>query len=197
MKHTIVKTYIALSLCAFVMGAVAQEFKPAADGGNTDNQAVEPEPVNVEGDTGIQAVQEIQAEADGGEAAHEDSKKNASMLIDDFIQEMDLSTIWDNKRKRMFITRAAQANCKDPAFSNQFVTLRETLVKRAILEAKGAIIKSINSTMSASDQLRVPGTDINAQLGEDYELAERKLEKAKSDLEKMLKDMGNAEIEAC
>ena len=116
MKRTIVKTYIVLSLCTFVMGVVAQEFKPAAEGGNTDNQAVEPEPVNVEGDTGIQAVQEIQAEADGGEAAHESVKKSASDLIDDFIQEMDLSTIWDNKRKRMFIKRVVQANCKDPAF---------------------------------------------------------------------------------
>ena len=157
MKRTIVKTYIVLSLCTFVMGVVAQEFKPAAEGGNTDNQAVEPEPVNVEGDTGIQAVQEIQAEADGGEAAHESVKKSASDLIDDFIQEMDLSTIWDNKRKRMFITRAAQANCKDPAFSNQFVTLRETLVKRAILEAKGAIIKSINSQMLDGGKVRRAG----------------------------------------
>jgi len=196
MKRTIVKTYIVLSLCTFVMGAVAQEFKPAADGGNTDNQAVEPEPVNVEGDTGVQAVQEIQAEADGGEAAHEDSKKTASELIDDFTREMRISKPWDSKRKRMFIKKDIAMNCKNPAFSYDFAELRETLVKRAILEAKGDVIKSIETEMSGADQLRMPGTDIYMELNGAYLEAERKLEIAKSDLEKMLKDMGDAEIEA-
>lgn len=51
---------------------------------------------------------------------------------------------WDPVKKRLFVVQTAEFTTKDPATDKSLYLVREAAMKRAVLQAKAAIIETIN-----------------------------------------------------
>jgi hypothetical protein len=147
--------------------------------------------VDLQGDAGVEAVQQAQEEP----PAKYVPNKTAEEQLQEFMQSKQWFSGWDEQKKRYFAISEAAMNLDEPTADKAFYLKREMLAKRAVLRAKAEIIQFIMTRMSAADRLSVPGTDVYAQLGEDYEAAEAKLRSQKDKIAKLLKEHNEAEAE--
>lgn len=152
------------------------EAKPAAADGKK---------VDVRKDAGIQAVQQAQSEPAPKYAAG----KGAQQHLAEFMTAKGWTIGWDPVKKRYFSIAVAADNCEDPAFDPQFCLKREILARMAILKAKAEIIRFINQEMSASEQLRYAGTDLNKKFAAELESLENKLDAQRPQLVVLLRDV--------
>lgn len=111
-------------------------------------------------DAGVALVTEAQE----AEAPVEKKFKNAKKVLDDIAAEKGWSEGWDEEKGRIIVVSDADFKSADPKNDKDFLAKREMAAKRAVLSAKVAIIEMINSEMSASEMLDMPGTDVNKQL---------------------------------
>ncbi len=181
---------LATAACGWSVRVSAQEAKPAAD---AEGSEAETAPViDLRGDAGVDAVQ--QAEQEPGPKFVPD--KTAEETLHEFVQSKKWNEGWDEQKKRYFVVSAVSMNLDEPAADKDFYLKREMLAKRAVLRAKAEIIQFINTKMSAADKLTIPGTDVNAQLGEAYNAAEASLRSQQGKIAKLLKEHDEAEAAA-
>ena len=111
----------------------------------------------------------VEAAQDAGPAPAARKFKNAKKVLSELADEKGWEEKWDEEKGRIITIAAADFTSKDPAHDKDFFAKREMAIKRAILEGKAAIIEMINTEMSASEKLDMPGTDVNRELGAEAE----------------------------
>jgi len=155
---------LAAGLALLALPAFAQDMAPAA--GSPAPMARE----TIAGvtDAGVETVLEAQQSAPapvppavpaGGEF------KNASKILKEAMKGKGWLDGWDEEKQRILVVGEADFNCADPASDPNFFALREMAAKRAILQAKAQIAEYVNSEISATEMLDIPGTDVHAVLG--------------------------------
>jgi hypothetical protein len=83
----------------------------------------------------------------------------------------------------------ASFDTKDPASDASFMIKRSMKAMEAKLDAKAKIIEAIHTTMSASEMVDVPGTDLNAQFDARRAENQAQLEEQKQVLAILLDDV--------
>ena len=193
MNHWI-SSLVVFSLFLGSQFAHAQEAEKA-DKPTTEPVAVDSEVtpvIDLRGDAGVDAVQ--QAEQEPGPKFV--PNKTAEETLQEFLKSKKWGEGWDEQKKRYFAVSSVSMDLDEPAADKDFYLKREMLAKRAVLRAKAEIIQFINSEMSASDKLVIPGTDVNAQFGEAYNAAEASLRAQQAKVAKLLKEYDEAEAAA-
>ena len=148
--------------------------------------------IDITGDSGIEAVQEAAVSPD----AKFIPNQSATETLQEFTDSKNWGTGWDEQKKRFFLISSAAMNLEEPSSDPDFYAKREMLAKRAVLRAKSDIILYINTQMSASDRLTIPGTDINSQFGAANDAAEAKLRSQKLQLARLLREHDEAQADA-
>lgn len=161
----------------------AQEEAPAADA-----QAMPPQVVT---DGGVEAVWEAQEVA----PAPVDEFKDAHTLLEELADKRGWKNEWDDKKKRIIVIEAADFKTVDPASDSSFFIKREMAAKKAVLSAKITIAQTINTEMSAIDQVNTPGTDLNEELGRESEKINIELARQKEILVDILENVDKAEAD--
>lgn len=144
-------------------------------------------------DGGVEAVLEAQE----SEPAPAGPKfKSAEELLQECAEEKDwIDGGWDEDKKRTIIIGTVEFKTADPATDSSFFIKRDMAVKEAVLSAKVKIIQSINTEMSAMDQVNIPGTDVNKALGAEREKLNVELAQQKEILVSMLEQVDKAEAD--
>ena len=102
---------------------------------------------------------------------------------------------WDEKNKRLFVVQSEMFDSEDPNYDDNFITKRSQFAMLATLSAKAKMVEFMHTQMSAFDQISAPGTDVHAELNEQYTKLERKIEAQQKALEKMLIEVNAAEAD--
>ena len=122
--------------------------------------------------------------------------KTAEEQLNDYIAVNGWKLNWDEKHRRFLAMSTVPISTDDPRYDRNFYLNRDIAAREALLEAKAKIIRFIHSEMSAMEQMRCPGTDLNAQLGPSYEEAENKLDAQRQDVAELLKAYDAAQAAA-
>ncbi|CAK3142848.1 hypothetical protein EDB60_110144 [Vibrio crassostreae] len=141
---------LVLSACASpAFGTYAEEFVP-----NPDAQL---------------PVDQVVAESikEPFQATYTQSPRN---ILQDYIVEKGWADVYQTGKFRIMKIGETSFSTRDPKRDPQFMIKRSNATTIATLNAKVEIIKTIRSEMSASDQIIMPGSDIQAKL--DVELIE-------------------------
>ena len=166
MKKRLLTTF----LCSvFGISLYAQDFQPEQE------EVAETEAVNVSEDEGLKEIEEIQSTTDGSDESVVEEKNDfvpASRYAEQFLNDR-LSLGYDAKKKRIFVSASVAATIEDPAISDEFLTIRDRLYTRAIMQCKAKIAEAFNGKMSAKDLLEIPGNDVHAALNADSMKAQR------------------------
>lgn len=102
---------------------------------------------------------------------------------------------WDRKKGRAFQIEMAEFNTKDPANDKDFFEKREMAAKSAVLQAKVGVIQIINTEMSGSDMLEMPGSDVNKTLGAEREKIVQAVQSQKEELVALVAQTDKAEAD--
>ena len=188
MKKRLLTTF----LCSvFGISLYAQDFEPEQE------EVAETEAVNVSEDEGLKEIEEIQSTTDGSDESVVEEKNDfvpASRYAEQFLNDR-LSLGYDAKKKRIFVSASVAATIEDPAISDEFLTIRDRLYTRAIMQCKAKIAEAFNGKMSAKDLLEIPGNDVHAALNADSMKAQRMAERSLKDFKKIAAELGVAEAE--
>ncbi|MEQ8819136.1 MAG: hypothetical protein RLY93_02750 [Sumerlaeia bacterium] len=144
-------------------------------------------------DGGIAAVMEAQAQP---AAINAPLAIEAVDALNQYMDQKDWTEGWNSEKGRFMTVAYSQFNTEDPSYDPQFFAKREQAAKRGMLNAKAEIIRFINTEMSASEQLKIPGTDLHDALNEDFEVAERKLQAQQNTIYALMSEVDSAEAEA-
>ena len=160
--------------------------------GDTQQSGDSGEEAVVQNDGGIETIH--QAEATPGpqfvaNVTAEDQLKN-------YMKTKGWVEGWDKEKKRYLVVQAASFNTEDPSYDRDFFDKRESFSLAATLMAKSDILRFINETMTAVDQMQCPGTDVYKTLNREYEEAQAKLNKQKEHVAQLLKDYDQTQSEA-
>lgn len=184
---------VAIFLC---VSSNAQEFTPSEE----DVALNDPNVVDLRQDETNQLFEEIQESTDGSdESVVEETSAftPAGEYAEAFITEkLKSSTGYDSEKQRIFEVGIVTSTIKNPAISDNFLSIRNSLYTRAVLDAKAKIAESLNGEMSASDMLEIPGTDVYSKLNEKAIESKREAEIAKAKLEEIASKMGVAQQKA-
>jgi len=122
--------------------------------------------------------------------------KSATKILKEEMDKKKWRARWDEKKGRFMVVEHAEFNCSDPAHDEAFFTLRELAAKRAIMKAKAKIAEFVNSEISASDMLDIPGTDVNRALGGEADSIKAEIEKQKNELAALVEQSDAAQAAA-
>ena len=188
------KLSIITSSLIWVAHLSAQDFQISQD----ENTDIASNFVDVSNDETMQQIEDIQETTNGSDQSVVDEPSvsvSAATYAEAFLDE-NLEGGYNPEKKRMFLTSVVSATVKDPAISDNFLTIRNGLYTRAVLQAKAEIAEAMNGQMSARDFLEIPGTDIHATLNIQAVEAQRTAEASKRKLEAILVDLGEAKADS-
>ena len=148
-------------------------------------------------DGGIEAIYKSQEEPIQPVKQKADSTTplSASEQLEKFMDKKGFGGGWNEEKQRIFVLEEAGFDCESPAADPDFLVKREIKVKEAILRAKIKIIESINSEMSASELLQVPGSPLREKFDAKIEEANKKLNLMKRRLKKLEQYMDKSEAD--
>jgi len=150
-------------------------------------------PVDVRGDGGVQAVQEVQAQPDGD---HYKAGATAQGLLAQWLKRDGYREGWDDAKKRYIAAGIGEFNSEDPSIKPvEFCQNREIALQRALLDARASIVEFANSKMDVSLQAETPGTDLNAAFGEAKEAAMRRLAAQQKAVAQLLEEVDKAQAD--
>lgn len=143
-------------------------------------------------DGGVQALEEAQAMEEPLEGA-----ESAAALLEEKMAKRGWKLgEWDSDNGRIIVTVSDEFVMADPKSNpEKLFILREAAIKRAILKAKAEVIETINTEMSASEKLDVPGSDINKKLGAEYEKIKLAMMEQAEALASLIEETDQAEAE--
>lgn len=132
--------------------------------------------------TGEQIVEDVQNSL----PPRMDSSKRASEQLQNFKNNKKINNSFDGENVTIVSLKfvAAKITSTDP----DFMSIRESLVVEAMLNAKAEIIETINTKASASNILSMPGNPIAKQLELENNQYKKYKEDAKNQLEKAQKE---------
>ncbi|WP_461536946.1 hypothetical protein [Spongorhabdus nitratireducens] len=102
--------------------------------------------------------------------------------LTDYIGERKWGNKFEAGKFRILATGVASFTTRDPKRDPKFLVKRAQAASTAMLFAQTDIVKTIRTEMSASDQLVMPGSDIQKELGAEYDA--------------LLEEIGSLEYEA-
>ncbi|CAH6977651.1 conserved exported hypothetical protein [Vibrio chagasii] len=102
---------------------------------------------------------------------------------------------WDAEKKRIFVVHSETFDNEDPAYDDAFITKRSIFATLATMGAKAKVVEFMRTQMSAVDQLDAPGTDVYAELNEQFIKLEKKIASSQKALAKLLAELDAAEAE--
>lgn len=185
------KQLLSTLLCSiFSVSLFAQDFQPEQE------VVSETESVDVSEDVGLKEIEEIQSTTDGSDESVVESSDfvPASRYAEQFLNDR-LSLGYDAKKKRIFVSVSVGATIEDPAISDDFLTIRDGLYTRAIMQCKAKIAEAFNGKMSAKDLLEIPGNDVYETLNAESQKAQRIANRSLKDFQKIAAELGVAEAE--
>lgn len=167
--------FVVMGVAAFsTVVASGQEFKPAK------------EAVVVNPDEGTKAVYDAQREK--VEAPSQKADATTPVTAEEQLKNLMKKKNWHPgslDKGRIFVVETAEFDCESPAADSDFLVKREMKAKEAVLRAKIKIIETINTQMSARDQIDVPGAPLREQFDAKIKEAEIKLKLMKNRLSKL------------
>ncbi len=175
---------MTLAVASVAAISFAQDAAPAADA-----SAVSEAPAVTDG--GVAAVQEAQDTSVEAPAEF----KSAEDVLREKMAEKGWEEGWNEEKGRIIVVQSESFVDKDPAKSPTFFTRRDFYAKRAVLDAKAAIIEMINSTISAEDQLDIPGKDVGKELSKERDAVFAAVEEKKAALLALLAKTNKAEAD--
>jgi len=116
---------------------------------------------------------------------------DAEEQLENYLDKMGLTEgANDIKGRDVFVQVGLSSfDTKDPASDASFMIKRSLKAMEAKLDAKAKMIEGIHTTMSASEQVDVPGTDLNAQFNARKAENQARLEEQKKALVILLRDV--------
>ena len=183
-----IKSIIPLSVVGVLLAGatLAQEEATTEDAGSDM-------PAQVVTDGGVEAVYAAQ---EGAPAPADKKFKSAAKVLKEQAKAKKLREGWDDEKKRIIQIESADFKTADPATDTTFFIKRELAAKKAVLQAKTAIIQFINQDMSAMDRVDVPGSDLNKLFGAERERLNVQLARQKEAVAALLGKLNKAEAEA-
>ena len=181
------KIFLGLSMSCLLIGNIfAQQFKGK-------EEVVVPSGT----DGGVEAVYKAQENPITPPKQEPDASTPISAIeqLQNFMKSKKFNEGWDDKKGRCFAIGEASFDCESPAMDPDFLVKREMKVKEAILRAKIAIIESINTNMSASELLHVPGSPLREKFDAKVKAAEKTLNLMKRRLNKLKDYLDASEAE--
>ncbi|MGR5145496.1 hypothetical protein ACQKP8_02975 [Photobacterium alginatilyticum] len=120
---------------------------------------------------------------------------SAEEQVTEYMMQRGWGEGWDSKKKRLFVVHSESFNTEDPSYDDDFITKRSTYSMLATMGAKAKMVEFMRTQMSATDQLNAPGTDVYAELNEQYIKLEKKLAAQQKRLLKLLEDVNAKEAD--
>ena len=102
---------------------------------------------------------------------------------------------WDDIKKRYVAVGWGAFDSEDPTYDDSFIIKRSLQSMVATMDAKAQIIEFIRVKMDAIDKVFTPGTDLAAEFNEQREKLEKKMNKQKETLAKLLAQVDAKEAE--
>lgn len=121
--------------------------------------------------------------------------RSAKKVLKDCVAEKGWEERWDEEKGRLFVIESATVDTKDPANDKDFFAKREMAAKAAVLQAKVAVIQMINTEMSGSDMIDMPGSDVNKTLGAEREKIAQAVQEQMKELVTLVAKTSQAEAD--
>ena len=102
---------------------------------------------------------------------------------------------WDDIKKRYVAVGWGAFDSEDPTYDDSFIIKRSLQSMVATMDAKAQIIEFIRVKMDAIDKVFTPGTDLAAEFNEQRGKLEKKMNKQKETLAKLLAQVDAKEAE--
>jgi hypothetical protein len=102
---------------------------------------------------------------------------------------------WDADKKRIFVVRSESFDNEDPTYDDAFITKRSMFATLAAMGAKAKVVEFMRTQMTAVDQLTAPGTDVHAELNEQFIKLEKKIASSQKALAKLLAEVDATEAD--
>ncbi len=121
---------------------------------------------------------------------------SAEDKLADFADNRGWQMGWDATKKRIFVIHSENFDNENPAYDKDFITKRSMFTSIASLSAKAKVVEFMREQMTAVDQLRSPGTDVHAELNEQFEKIQAELLIHQEAVVKLAKEMSIDEASA-
>lgn len=118
---------------------------------------------------------------------------SAEAKLNEYLTSKNWGAGWDARKKRMFVVQSEFFNVDDPAYDDEFVTKRSVYATMANMGGKAQMAEFMRTEMTAVDQLNAPGTDVFDKLNKEFVKQQRKFEKQKQLVMKMMGQLDTAE----
>jgi hypothetical protein len=118
---------------------------------------------------------------------------SAEDKLADFAESRHWNIGWDDKKQRIFVIHSESFDNENPAYDKDFITKRSMYTAMASLSAKAKIVEFMREQMTAVDQLESPGTDVHAELNEQFLQVKAKLVAQQKAVAKLAKEMAMSE----
>ncbi|MFT7005641.1 MAG: hypothetical protein ACJAXJ_000140 [Colwellia sp.] len=153
------KKYLITGMCclSFVQYVSAQDF------------------VEVTANAGADAITEAAITPYIEQGAAIEEYLSAEDKLADFADNRGWQMGWDPVKKRIFVIHSESFDNENPAYDKDFITKRSMFTSIASLSAKAKIVEFMREEMTAIDQLESPGTDVYAELNEQFEAVQSEL----------------------
>ncbi|NOH68282.1 hypothetical protein [Vibrio rotiferianus] len=125
----------------------------------------------------------------------EESYVSAEDQLRDLMSTRGWQQGWDADKKRIFVVHSETFDNEDPTYDDAFITKRSMFATLATMGAKAKVVEFMRTQMSAVDQLSAPGTDVHAELNEQFIKLEKKIASSQKALAKLLAEVDAAEAD--
>jgi hypothetical protein len=150
----------------------------------------------VEANAGADAVAEAATIPYTEQGAAIEEYISAEDKLTDFADGRGWQTGWDARKKRIFVIHSESFDNENPAYDKDFIAKRSMFTAIASLSAKAKVVEFMREQMTAVDQLQSPGTDVHAELNEQFEEIHAELLIHKEMVAKLAKEMSIDEASA-
>lgn len=142
------------------------------------------------------AIAQDQAQKDAEAPASQFSDKPADALAAFMNDPQNNIQPYDKDTGRIVVQSTVTFDVLDPDVSADFIEERNSRMMELLLNAKGEIVKSICSQMSAERLLELPANPISKQLGKQEEKIRKIVDKVKKQLEEAGVELNEAKLDA-
>jgi hypothetical protein len=179
---TLTKSYLITGICclSFSGPLFAQDFVA----------------VSADANTGANAISEAATAPYIEQGAAIEEYISAEDKLADFADGRGWQMGWDATKKRIFVIHSESFDNENPAYDKDFITKRSIFTSIASLSAKAKVVEFMREQMTAVDQIQSPGTDVHAELNEQFEAIQAELLSHKNRVVKLAKEMSIDEASA-
>ncbi|KLV07069.1 hypothetical protein ABT56_05780 [Photobacterium aquae] len=148
-----------------------------------------------EADPALEAVAELTEQPYQQQEITEEVYVSAEDQLRDLMKTRGWGQGWDANKKRIFVVHSESFDNEDPTYDDSFIAKRSMFSTLAVMGAKAKVVEFMRTQMTAADQLSAPGTNVYAELNEQFLKIQKKIASSEKALAKLLAEVDAAEAE--